>query len=135
VPYAASLPQVQIFVFVGLVWMRRQAAAPRPSWADRAILSALARLLPQSHGSRLFLMPRTLLRWHAGLVKRRWTYPRRGPGRPPTQPTIRIPVMRLAAENPTWGHRRIADETAGLGRKVSPATLEEGRVRSRASTQ
>jgi hypothetical protein len=29
----------------------------------------------------------------------------------------------LAAENPTWGYRRIAGEIAGLGRKVSPATV------------
>jgi transposase len=29
----------------------------------------------------------------------------------------------LATENPTWGYRRIADELARLGRKVSPATV------------
>jgi putative transposase len=31
--------------------------------------------------------------------------------------------LRLATENPTWGYRRIAGEIAGLGRKVSPATV------------
>ena len=56
-------------------------------------------------------------------MKRRWTYPKRGPGRPPTRPTIRALVLRLATENPTWGYRRIAGEIAGLGRKVSPATV------------
>jgi putative transposase len=29
----------------------------------------------------------------------------------------------MATENPTWGYRRIAGEIAGLGRKVSPATV------------
>jgi hypothetical protein len=29
----------------------------------------------------------------------------------------------MAEENPTWGYRRIAGEIAGLGRKVSPATV------------
>jgi putative transposase len=65
--------------------LRRQVAAPRPSWADRAILSAFARLLPRRRRHHLFVTPRTLLRWHADMAKRRWTYPRRGPGRPPTQ--------------------------------------------------
>ncbi|HEY0689975.1 MAG TPA: helix-turn-helix domain-containing protein, partial [Kribbella sp.] len=106
-----------------LAVLRRQVAAPRPSWADRAILSAFARLLPRSHRSRLFVTPRTLLRWHADLVKRRWTYPKHGPGRPPTRPTIRALVLRLATENPTWGYRRVTGELSGLGRKVSPATV------------
>jgi putative transposase len=105
-----------------LAVLRRQVATPRPSWADRAILSALARLLPRSRRLRLFVTPRTLLRWHADLVKRRWTYPRRGPGRPPTRPALRALVLRLAAENPTWAYRRIAGEIARLGRNVSPAT-------------
>jgi putative transposase len=106
-----------------LAVLRRQAAVPRPSWADRAILSALARLLPRRRRQHLFVTPRTLLRGHADLVKRRWTYPQRGPGRPPTRPTIRALIPRMANENPTWGYRRIAGEIAGLGRKVAPATV------------
>ncbi|GAA1287828.1 hypothetical protein Psi02_70220 [Planotetraspora silvatica] len=106
-----------------LAVLRRQVATPRSSWADRAILSALTRLLPQSRRRHLFVTPRTLLRWHAELVKRRWTFPKRGPGRPPTRPTIRALVLRLAAENPTWGYQRIAGQIASLGRKVSPATV------------
>ncbi|WP_211369787.1 hypothetical protein [Nonomuraea turkmeniaca] len=103
--------------------LRRQVGAPRPSWADRAILSALARLLPRHGRHRLFVTPRTLLRWHADLVKRRWPYPGRAPGRPPIRRTIRALVLQMAGENPTWGYRRIAGEVAGPGRKVSPATV------------
>ncbi|MEV1005595.1 integrase core domain-containing protein [Nonomuraea sp. NPDC050202] len=101
----------------------RQVAVPRPSWADRAIISALARLLPRRRRCHLFVTPRMLLRWHADLVKRRWTYLRHGRGRPPIRPTIRALVLRLAAENPDWGSRRIARQIAGLGRKASPATV------------
>jgi putative transposase len=116
---------MQAVTFTGrqLAVLRRQVATPRPSWADRAIHAALARLLPPSPRSRLFVTPRTLLRWHADLVKRRWTYPKNGPGRPPTLPTIRALVLRLATENPTWGYRRIIGEVSGLGRNVSPPTV------------
>jgi putative transposase len=103
--------------------LRRQVAAPRPSWADRAILSALARLIPRRRRHQMFVTPRTLLRWHTHLVKRRWIYPNRTPGRPPTRPTLRALVLRMAGENPNWGYRRIAGEIARLGRRVSPATV------------
>lgn len=106
-----------------LAVMRRQVARPKPSWADRALISALARLLPNPRRIGLLVTPGTLLRWHADLVKRRWTYKRKTPGRPPVRPTIRALVLRLAAENPTWGYRRIAGELAGLGRNVGAATV------------
>jgi transposase InsO family protein len=103
--------------------LRRQVGAPKLSWADRAIISALVRRIPRTRRLCVLVTPRTLLRWHAHLVRRRWTYPRRGPGRPPTRPTIRALVLRLAAENPAWGYRRISGELAGLGRKVGAATV------------
>jgi hypothetical protein len=67
--------------------------------------------------------PRTLLRWHAQLVTRRWTYPNRRPGRPPTPPAIRAPVLRIARENPTLGYRRIQGELIGLGHTVAASTV------------
>jgi len=76
--------------------LQRQVRSPRLSWADRAILAALTRRLSTARRCQLSLIvtPRTLLRWHADLVRRRWTYPRRAPGRPRTGP----PIRRLALE-------------------------------------
>ena len=104
---------------------QRQVKDPRLSWADRAVLAALARLLPgsQLRQLRLIVCPRTLLRWHADLVRRRWAYPRRAPGRPRTAPTVRALVLEMARDNPGWGYRRIHGELAGLGRKLAPSTV------------
>jgi hypothetical protein len=106
-----------------LVVLRRQVARPRISWAGRAFISALARLLPYARRAGLIVTPGTLLRWHADLVKRRWADKRKALGRPLTQPVIRALVLRMASQNPTWGYRRIAGELAGLGRTVCPSTV------------
>ena len=105
--------------------LQRQVKTPRLSWADRAILSALARLLACGHlrQLRLIISPRTVLRWHAGLVRRRWAYPHRAPGRPRTAPAVRALVLEMARDNPAWGYRRIHGELTGLGYKVAPSTV------------
>lgn len=97
--------------------LQRQVKAPRLSWADRAVLAALARVVPNARlrQLRLIISPRTVLRWHAGLVRRRWTYPHRAPGRPRTASVIRAPVLEMARDNPGWGYRRIHGELTGLG--------------------
>jgi transposase InsO family protein len=105
-----------------LAVLRRQVARPRPSWADRTLQAALSRLVPGSRWPRLFVTPETVLRWHRDLVRRRWTVPRRG-GRPPTRPTIRQLVLRMAADNPGWGYRRIHGELVGLGHRLAPSTV------------
>ena len=105
--------------------LQRQVKSPRLSWADRAVLAALARLLPgsQVRQLRLIISPRTLLRWHAHLVRRHWACPRRGPGRPRTAPSMRALVLEMARDNPSWGYRRIHGELTGLGHKLAPSTV------------
>ncbi len=102
--------------------LRRQVTRPKPDWADRAILAALARLLPAVLRAHRLVTPGTLLAWHRQLIIRRWTYPNR-PGRPRTSPEIGDLVLRLARENPAWGYRRVHGELCRLGHQISQATV------------
>jgi putative transposase len=103
----------------------RQVHRPDVNDADRVLLAALSRLLPRPSWEMLFVTPSTLLRWHRDLIARRWTYRRKGPGRPSTRRDIREAVLRLARENPTWGYQRISGELAGVGIRVPPSTVRD----------
>jgi transposase InsO family protein len=57
-------------------------------------------------------------------VAGKWDYSvRRGPGRPPIAAAIRQLVLRVARENPSWGHRRIQGELVRLGHHLASSTV------------
>jgi transposase InsO family protein len=109
--------------------LRRQIAGPvRYEPADRFWLTALSSLVPRRRWAEVFsVAPGTLLAWHRRLIARKWDYSaRRGrTGRPPTAAVLKKLVLRLARENPQWGHRRIQGELARLGHPIAPSTVWE----------
>ena len=108
-----------------LAILRRQAARPKLTRADRALLAALSRSVPRAAWPSFPVKPETLLGWHRQLVARRWTYRHRKPGRPPLERSLRMLILRLARENPHWGYRRIVGELKGVGVTVSATAVRK----------
>jgi hypothetical protein len=52
------------------------------------------------------------------LVRRKWTYRRRRPGTPEVDPETVELVVRMAPENPRWGHLRIRGELLKVGVRI-----------------
>jgi transposase InsO family protein len=107
-----------------LAVLRRKAGRPRFRRMDRVLIAAGSRMLPRDRWSCLLVTPQTLLRWHRELVRRKWTFRRRGRlGRPPLDPEIKDLVVRLGRENPGWGCVRIQGELRELGIRVGATTI------------
>jgi putative transposase len=111
--------------------LRRQVARPKLRAADRAVLAAAACHLPSGSSGQRLVTPRTLLRWHRALVRRKWRQPSARRGRPPLPVEVRELVLRFARENPRWGHRRICGELGKLGFRVSPTSIRRLLARAR----
>jgi putative transposase len=88
------------------VLQRRQPGRPDLDWADRAWIATLLAVIPKARrqGLRLLVTPDTILRWHRGIVRRRWAARsmRGKTGRPATRRNTRALVLRLARENPDY---------------------------------
>ena len=100
--------------------LRRTSPRPRMSWADRAVLAALTRIMPKGLRARRIVTPGTLLRWHRRLVAARWRQPR-----PPVPDELVALIVRLARENTRWGVVRIQGELRRLGHRVAASTIRK----------
>src|SRR5215510_9261851 len=67
--------------------------------------------------------PDTILRWHRRLIAEKWTYARKGPGRPGTMKKVAALIVRIATENPTWGYSRIQGALKNLDHRVARSTI------------
>ncbi len=121
---ASTLEIENIVLRHQLAVLRRRAGRPLLRRLDRVLLTAASRLLPRDRWSSFLVTPQTLLRWHRELVRRKWTYRKRGTlGRPPIDPAIRDLVIRLGRENPRWVCVRIQGELRKLGIRIGATTI------------
>jgi transposase InsO family protein len=91
---------------------------------DRLWFAALSRLIPRRRWAEVFpVTPGTVLAWHRKLAAGKYTTSPARPGRPRTAVPVRAMVVRMAAENPTWGHRRVHGELTRLGHAIAVSTV------------
>lgn len=103
--------------------LRRQHDRPTLNDDDRSMLGAIAQALPRPLRAGWLVSPDTLLRWHRRRIARHWIQPTQKPGRPPTHAKVRQLILQIAAENPTWGYRRIHGELTNLGHHIGASTI------------
>ena len=111
------------------ILQRKTKTPPRISDPERMILATLLdRYSRIKDGARqhlhqvmLIFKPEPVLRWHRELVRRKWTFKRKGKlGRPDISPELEALIIRLAKENPRWGHDKIQGELLNLGLNYMP---------------
>jgi putative transposase len=103
--------------------LRRTVRRPELKDRDRRFLAAASRGLSRDRWASFMVTPQTLLRWHRELVRRKWTYRRRAPGRPTLDRETADLILRLGRENPRWGCVRIQGELRKLGIRVGASTV------------
>jgi putative transposase len=104
--------------------LRRGNPRPRIDWADRALLAALARILPRALRAHRIVTPAALLRWHRHMVIKKWTQPK-APGRPPLAGELAELIVMLARDNHSWGVVRIQGELRRLGHRIGAGTIRK----------
>ena len=99
---------------------------PRFNDAQRRRLAAKAKKIGLKHlqGIATLATPRTLLDRHHRLVAGKYdSVGQRSSGRPPTAPELRALILRMAAENRTWGYTRIQGALQNLGHEIGRGTI------------
>ncbi len=105
------------------LFQEHEQKAQRTIADDRFTLSNMARFFDWRE-ALVIVKAATLIGWHRNAFRRLWRWKSRPVGRPPLSDSLREVIRQMAAENPSWGEERIADELLlKLGLRVSPRTV------------
>jgi hypothetical protein len=105
------------------LFQEREKKARRTTSADRFVFAKLTHFFDWRN-ALVIVKAATLIGWHRAAFRRFWRWKSRPVGRPQVSAELRLLIRRMAAENPTWGEERIADELLlKLQIRLSPRTV------------
>src|SRR4030065_2092869 len=114
------------------ILQRKTKTPPRISDPERMVLATLLdRYCRFKDGARqhlnqvmLIFKPDTVLRWHREIVRRKWTFKRKGkPGRPKISSELEELIVRLGKKNSNWGYKKLQRELLKLGYKLCTSSV------------
>jgi putative transposase len=116
------------------LFQERKVKSRRADDSTRWMMASLSRMFPWGN-SLVNVKPDTLIRWQRNGFRLFWRWKSKPRGRPRLPKDLRQLIREMAAENPTWGEERIANELKlKLGIRVSSRTvgkyLRDGPVRT-----
>jgi hypothetical protein len=122
----AALAAENLFLRKQLALFReRKVKRHRANDATRWLMAAVSRLFDW-RTALVVVKPDTLIRWHRNGFRLFWRWKSKPTGRPRLPRDLRQLIREMAAENPSWGEERIANELKlKLGIRVSPRTVEK----------
>ena len=91
------------------LFQERRVKAHRANDSTRLIMVILGRMFGW-RDALVNVKPDTFIRWHRQGFRLLWRWKSRPPGRPRLPKDLRRLIREMAAENPTWGEERIANE-------------------------
>ena len=105
------------------LFQERKTKPRRADDSTRWLMSFLSRWFDWSD-ALVVVKPETLIRWHRKGFRLFWRWKSRPVGRPHLPKDLQALIRQMAAENPSWGEERIANELKlKLGIRVSPRTV------------
>jgi len=109
-----------------LVVLKRRHPRPKLGMVDKLFWLGVRRLWSGWKESRILVTPETVVRWHRAGFRFYWqliSRVRKPSGRKRLPQEVRDLILRMAAENPTWGAPRIHGELLMLGFDLSERTI------------
>jgi transposase InsO family protein len=107
------------------LFQERKVKPRRPADSTRWLMAVLSRLFDW-RTALVVVKPDTLIRWHRNGFRLFWGWKSRPVGRPRLPKDLQELIRKIAAENPTWGEERIANELKlKLGIRISPRTVQK----------